>query len=461
MPKGDDYFNLLDERWIPILWQNGVPDRLGILETLREAPSIREIAASNPIDRVALLRFFLALTYWCQGNPSEGASRSRQKWFPKRSWDVLTQHKSTFNLFGRGPRFYQSRLENADNSSPNRLIHEIPSGTNANHFRHANDERDGLCPACCALGLLRLPAFATQGGKGFSPGINAKPPVYALPMGDSLATTILLSWQEPEVELGKPAWLDPDLRLPSGKPVPLLTGLTWLPWRVWLDDPAEPRAACIACGRVELLVRGARFKGRGARPKVNWRDPHALEAGQELLQAANPLRARRKAARSWFDVLSGLIERFQQSPAPRWHVVGFATAGMKFVDVTDLVVEVSGNLSADSLAAFAKKLRGWRRSARVESLANQALKSRTARAALAAAIAPELESGFAAAAFSRLSGSQDTLRSSLDQRAILQAVAPAFVPGWTVEAVRGQRRIGCGLLPVPPLNAPLQEVSDR
>ena len=461
MAKLDDYFNLLDECWIPILWQNGLPSRLGILETLRAAPWIREIAASNPIDRVALLRFLLALTYWCQGNPSGGASRSGQSWFPESSWDKLKQHKSTFNLFGRGPRFYQSTLQNADKSSPNRLIHEIPSGTNANHFRHANDKRDGLCPACCALGLLRLPAFATQGGKGFSPGINAKPPVYALPMGDSLAKTILLSWQEPQVELGEPAWLDPDLRPPLRNPVPLLTGLTWLPWRVWLDEPAEPRAPCIACGRVELLVRGARFKGRGARPKVNWRDPHALEAGQGLLQAANPLRARRKAERSWFDLLSGLIERFQQIPAPRWYVVAFATEGMKFVDVTDLVVEVSGKLSADSLAAIAKKLRGWRRSARVERLANQALKSRTAPAALAAAVAPELESGFAAAAFSQLSGRPDTLRSSSDQRAILQAVAPAFVPGWTVEAVRDQRRIERGLLSVLRLNAPLQEVSDR
>lgn len=461
MAKVDDYFNLLDEPWIPILWQNGLPDRLGILETLSEAPSIREIASSNPIDRVALLRFLLALTYWCQGNPSEGALRSRRAWFPKRSWDILKQRKSTFNLFGRGPRFYQSRLENAGKSPATRLIHEIPSGTNANHFRHAYDERDGLCPACCALGLVRLPAFATIGGSGFSAGINDKPPVYALPVGDSLAETILLSWQEPETELGKPAWLDPDLRLPLGKPVRLLTGLTWLPWRVWLDDPAEPKAPCIACGRAELLVRGARFQGRGARPKVNWRDPHALAAGQELLQAANPLRARRKAARSWLDLLNGLIGRFQQSPAPRWHVVGFATAGMKFVDVTDLVVEVSGNLSADSLAAFARKLRGWRRSARLERLAHEALKSRTAPAALAAAVGPELESGFAAAAFSQLSGSQDTLRSSLDQRAIFQAAAGYLAPGWTVEAVRDQKRIERGLPPIPPLGAPLREVSDR
>jgi len=49
-------FNLLDERWIPVLWSAGEYGRVGIKEALTQADRIRQIAASNPMDRVAILR---------------------------------------------------------------------------------------------------------------------------------------------------------------------------------------------------------------------------------------------------------------------------------------------------------------------------------------------------------------------------------------------------------------------
>ena len=52
-----DSFNLLTEPWIPVLRANGSSARLGIREALAQAGRIRQIAASNPMDNVALLRF--------------------------------------------------------------------------------------------------------------------------------------------------------------------------------------------------------------------------------------------------------------------------------------------------------------------------------------------------------------------------------------------------------------------
>ena len=63
-------FNLLDEPWIPVLYHDGRCARIGIQKALEEAGDIRQIAASNPMDRVALLRFLLAVLYWCRGNPA-------------------------------------------------------------------------------------------------------------------------------------------------------------------------------------------------------------------------------------------------------------------------------------------------------------------------------------------------------------------------------------------------------
>lgn len=42
-------FNLLTERWIPVLRTNGRAERVGIRTALTEAGSIRQFAASNPM----------------------------------------------------------------------------------------------------------------------------------------------------------------------------------------------------------------------------------------------------------------------------------------------------------------------------------------------------------------------------------------------------------------------------
>jgi len=50
----DENYNLLDQSWIPVLYHNGHWTRVGILQALKDAGRIRQIAASNPMDRVAM-----------------------------------------------------------------------------------------------------------------------------------------------------------------------------------------------------------------------------------------------------------------------------------------------------------------------------------------------------------------------------------------------------------------------
>ncbi|MDP8239698.1 MAG: type I-E CRISPR-associated protein Cse1/CasA [Candidatus Hatepunaea meridiana] len=47
-------YNLLEENWIPVLYHNGDWKRVGIRRALEDAGNIRQIAASNPMDRVHL-----------------------------------------------------------------------------------------------------------------------------------------------------------------------------------------------------------------------------------------------------------------------------------------------------------------------------------------------------------------------------------------------------------------------
>lgn len=59
-------YNLLEEQWIPVLWRDGRCSRVSVLEAFEEAHRIREIAAPNPMDRLAILRFLPGVFYRCR-----------------------------------------------------------------------------------------------------------------------------------------------------------------------------------------------------------------------------------------------------------------------------------------------------------------------------------------------------------------------------------------------------------
>jgi len=316
-----DSYNLLDKDWIPALYRCGKWARVGIRKAFEHAGQIRQIAASNPMDRVAILRFLLALLYWCKGNPPENADAVCGSSFPSDWLSKLDAHKDCFNLLGEGKRFYQYRQSAAKRPAPplsaNYLIHEVPTGSNVWHFRHSIDKHDGLCLACCAVGLLRLPLFATSGGRGKPPGVNSKPPIYLIPIGNSLQQTLRLSWQKAS-ELGTPSWKNPDQRLPKTGKVPLLVGLTWLPRRVWLGSPEEPKANCISCGQTELLIRYSVFAPIGSQKTDEggsgreWRDPHVIyqTSGKGIvssLHASDALDASDAAAGQWTNIVAGIL----------------------------------------------------------------------------------------------------------------------------------------------------------
>ncbi len=138
MDESSMKFNLLDEQWIPVLYHNGECRRVSIRTALRDARRIRQIAASSPMDRVAVLRFLLAILYWCRGDPPDDAKEQMtedgfpDEWFAEK----FKAHHDCFNLLGEGKRFYQ--VADAKRPRPvSDLIHEIPTGNNFWHFQHS------------------------------------------------------------------------------------------------------------------------------------------------------------------------------------------------------------------------------------------------------------------------------------------------------------------------------------
>lgn len=446
-------YNLLEERWIPILSTDGKVSHVGITEAFTQAARIRQIAASNPMDRVAIIRFLLALLYWCRGNPPTISDTAAEESFPIDWFSKLNTNKEYFNLLGNGRRFYQYRKERDNSLTANYLIQEIPTGTNFNHFRHSTDGTNGLCPACCAMGLLRLPLFSTSGGRGKPPGINAKPPIYVIPVGGSLAETLRLSWQMVS-NLGMPAWEKPDEQLPKKGEVPLLMGLTWLPRRVWLGNQQESEANCISCGRREHLILSSIFASIGStRPDEDtsgwvWHDPHVIyeqTKKREItsLHSTNALDAADAGAAQWTRSLVGSL-RCGNNGTTIW-TVGFSTVqNDKYLEATESFLHFPGQHPVDSSSEW---LNQWKQStsnliSELKPLDEKAARKHVEIPPMLYAIRPHVERKVSAKAGDLVVRGNTAWRDAASEyRPMMRIIARSLAPGFTTVAVQERKRI--------------------
>jgi len=452
-------YNLLEEEWIPVLYTDGKFTHVGIKGAFREANRIRQIAASNPMDCVAIFRFMLALLYWCQGNPPVATDIASERLFPLDRFTKLDANRECFNLLGGGTRFYQYRQAGDKELTVNYLLHEIPTGTNFWHFRHSTDNKDGLCRACCALGLVRLPVFSTQGGRGNPPGINAKPPMYVVPIGNTLADALLLSWW-PVSGLGSPAWEKPDLPLPKAGQVPLLTGLTWLPRRVWLGEPQETVARCISCGRQDHLILSSVFAGKGSTktgdntPQRIWHDPHVIyvqsRMGEISLHANDSVSKVDVSAGQWAGTMAELLRNPQNGQVKAW-VVGFSTDQAKCREVSESFFPWAG--SPEQVELCIEMLNQWQQlnlniSNELKGLDGRIFSAKRPEIkAMMATVRPHIESRVSQQAAHFLTGGDSAWQQAKEEYSqMMKVVAGALSPGVTTEAV-GRRRKMARLLP--------------
>ena len=446
-------YNLLKENWIPVLWKDGNTNRVGIIEALTQAGRIRQIAASNPMDRLAILRFLLALLYWCKGNPpgdEDSGSSFPSDWFKK-----LDANRDCFNLLGDGKRFYQCNCMSGKEAKlpANYLMQEVPTGTNSWHFRHSTDKSDGLCPACAAMGLLRLPLFATSGGRGKPPGVNQKPPIYVVPLGGSLAETLRLSWRKvSDADLGTPAWESPDLALPKHGDVPLLVGLTSLPRRVWLDNPHEPEARCISCGRKESLIRQCVFAGVGSTKTDDngqgrtWSDPHTVNDGEDVIKPSNALGATDAAAGQWARITAGILGGKKTNGRRGLWVVSFATVqNDKYLEAMEYEIPFPATLDDRQAAEGLETIEMWQKEG--WKLARKAKPKGTSRRHLEippiiAAVRPYVEAKVFAKVGELISQGDDAWnQAAREYKPMMDVVAQSLSPGYTTAALRRRHEI--------------------
>ncbi len=305
-------YDLLHEGWISCVDKAGQFCELGILEVLKRAHELAEIIDSSPLVVAAIVRLFEAVLL--ESLPLKDEDDWVDLWAEGRfSADLLAAVEGActgrMDLFDESQPFFQSCDISATGSdettkSVGSLFPEVVTGTAVTHYTHGSEDAHAFCEACCAKGLVSLPAFATSGGQGIRPSINGVPPLYVLPMGGTLFETLLLNYVLPDnrpknashPDAG-PFWRSDgiaahkDERLSAG----FMESLTWPARRVRLLEPHRS-GFCSRCGRpteqiTERVVFMQGWLRSAAAPP--WRDPWAAfvwRKDKEGTLSSRPLR---------------------------------------------------------------------------------------------------------------------------------------------------------------------------
>lgn len=288
-------FNLLIEPWIPVLRKDGFSDRVGVIEALEHAASIRQIALASPLDLFAVHRFILTLLYWKEalagGVEQIRNSLMKNEKIPAAVLDGIRKEAHCFDLFDEESPFLQDPsvrdTKEAKKKSAGSLFAELATGTNIAHFHHGDDENLRLCLPCTTLGMLRVVPWTQSGGRGLTPSVHNYPPIMAIATGDNLAATLGLNLVPLDVKPGEARWSGRFEPTGPTKPIPYLEALTWNPRRIYLSFPQK--GLCGYCGRRNVLTVGPKIvyenndatkrreseRGTGKLPFV-WNDPSAF-----------------------------------------------------------------------------------------------------------------------------------------------------------------------------------------
>ena len=169
-------FNLVHEPWLPVLYTGEPLSReVSLLEALRDAHRIRELADPSPLVTVALHRLLIAVLHRVFGpaNDDEWAELWQSGRFgPDRLEAYFRQCESRFDLFDAEHPFYQTPgLPGTSATTIAKLGHEFAAGNNPLLFDHSKDDAPvALEPAEAARRLVAHQAFAVGGLVSRLPG---------------------------------------------------------------------------------------------------------------------------------------------------------------------------------------------------------------------------------------------------------------------------------------------------
>ena len=402
-------FNLWTAPWIRVTRRDGSDAELSIGACLAEAHTLAALSDPSPLVVGGTHRLLAAIlqAIYAPDDLGELATLLRVGQFdPARLEQFAAQHAERFDLFHPTAPFLQTgdvpldgwkkpgkgqKHEWGEPKSIASLFAEVPAATKRTHFHHVTDQGHQLCPACCARGLVTIPAFASSEGAGIRPSINGVPPIYVLPVGDSLFQALTLSLASADYQptgadprrAALACWNGPTTISRSGQvsAVGYLESLTFPARRVRLY-PQYVSGLCTNCGGHTELAVGELLSEMGhwlSEGSGIWEDPFAAfrkPRGRSKSDDAGPKPVRPEEGKALWREYSGLLlaERDAQlrprlvkqvaklvergaldaAHSLRFRCVGIRTDGKaKFFEWLDEALEAPPSLLTDDEAAYA------------------------------------------------------------------------------------------------------------
>ncbi len=299
-----DYFNLLDEPWVPCARAPGSPPELfSIRSVLAEAAALWRIVEPRPTCAVAIHRLLLAVLHRALDGP-----RTRDAWrtvWNQRAWDrvdldvYLTKWHQRFDLFDPTHPFYQTPGLAAERAyAVNTLAHERASNVNSPMlFDHVPDGASCSTAEAARL-LIGHQQFTTAGlisddqtsaGKVSASASPLMGALVCLAQGHTLFETLMLNWvqYDPDHERpfpvegdDQPVWERDAPAIPvQRKPSGYVDLLTWPSRRILLIPEHDATGQTVVSRAV--LMDGARFTPKFAQHEAETMVAFACTAQKE------------------------------------------------------------------------------------------------------------------------------------------------------------------------------------
>lgn len=302
-------FNVLDAPWIPVVGSNGSRELLGIRETLRRAPELKEISAVSPLEEFSVYRFLSVFLMDALRPKRNSAIRNllKQGAFDMEQIEAYISlcegEGVSFDLFDEKRPFLQAAYVKEWDKEPKPVSSMdcfLPSGNNHLHFEHTRVESRAVPADKAARLLLTLQQFCTAGAQGYPSGVNASPPFFGVVKADNLFETLvytLLPVQSIEIPFD-----DPPVIWRSAEPIVPKKEISQTSWLRGMLFPARRIRLLPLNGNGEItqvyLSQGENFVN-----KETWTDPfvsyRTLDTGRVPLRP----KGEKPVWRSMYDII--------------------------------------------------------------------------------------------------------------------------------------------------------------
>lgn len=169
-------FNLIDDAWLPVRYADGREDQVGLRVALGEAPRIRDLAITFPLEYVATLRMVVTVLQCACNGPR--STREKARWFDAHHelrpafGEYFDTWSERFELFHPTRPFMQAPIgSDVSATTIAALRPDWSSGNNATLFDHHVDDRPDLVSSGEAARAL-LTTLLFQPGGGVSKPFN-------------------------------------------------------------------------------------------------------------------------------------------------------------------------------------------------------------------------------------------------------------------------------------------------